>query len=82
MIYKTEKTQLGTFLDITKDILQSMARYAKEIEKMVHVDFQDSMNDTPQETRHIILLYHQVLRHTPSPVPVLDICTEQCQNSV
>jgi hypothetical protein len=31
-IYRTEKTQLDVFLDITKDILQSMARHAEEIE--------------------------------------------------
>lgn len=66
-IYKTEKTRLGTFLEITKDILQTMARHAEEIKKMVHVDFQGSMDNAPQETRHIILLYHQVIEHTFLP---------------
>lgn len=64
-IYKTEKTQLGAFLEITKNILQTMASHAEEIEKMIHVDFHGSMENVPQETRHIILLYHQVLEHMP-----------------
>ena len=38
-----------------------MARHAQKIEKMINVDFQGSMENVPQETRHIILLYHQVL---------------------
>lgn len=38
-----------------------MARHAEKIEKMINVDFQGSMENVPQETRHIILLYHQVL---------------------
>lgn len=59
-IYKTEKTQLGTFLEITRSILETMARYAEEIEKMIHVNFHGSMDNVPEETRHTILLYHQV----------------------
>lgn len=38
-----------------------MARHAEEIEKMIHVDFNSSIDNVPQETRHTILLYHQVL---------------------
>lgn len=61
-IYKTEKTQLGEFLNITRNILETMARHADEIEKMIHVDFDGSMSSSvPQESRHTILLYHQVL---------------------
>lgn len=60
-IYRTEKTQLGHFLEITRDILQIMAGLAEEIEKVSARDFHGSMGNTvPQETRHIILLYHQV----------------------
>ncbi|KAJ5439990.1 uncharacterized protein N7458_010988 [Penicillium daleae] len=44
-IYKTEKTPLGTFLEITRNILETMARYAEEIEKMIHVSFQGSIDN-------------------------------------
>lgn len=37
-----------------------MARYAEEIEKMIHVSFQGSIDNVSEETRHTILLYHQV----------------------
>lgn len=59
-IYKTEKTQLGTFLEITRNILETMARHAEEIEKLIHPNFHSSMDSVSQETRHTILLYHQV----------------------
>jgi hypothetical protein len=39
-----------------------MARYAEEIEKMIHVSFQGSIDNVSEETRHTILLYHQVSR--------------------
>lgn len=60
-IYKTEKTQLGRFLEITRNILHAMAKHAEEIEKMMQISFQSSMDNVPQEMRHLILLYHQVL---------------------
>lgn len=59
-IYKTEKTQLGTFLEITRNILETMARHGEEIEKLILPNFHSSMDSVPQETRHTILLYHQV----------------------
>ena len=59
-IYKTEKTQLGTFLEITRNILETMARHGEEIEKLILPNFHTSMDNVPQETRHLILLYHQV----------------------
>lgn len=37
-----------------------MAKYAEEIEKMIHVSFQGSIDNVSEETRHTILLYHQV----------------------
>lgn len=37
-----------------------MAGLAEEIEKIFPGDFHGSMDTVPQETRHIILLYHQV----------------------
>lgn len=42
-----------------------MAKYAEEIEKMIHVNFHGSMDNIPEETRYTILLYHQVLCHMP-----------------
>ena len=37
-----------------------MAGLAEEIERISPGDFHGSMDTVPQETRHIILLYHQV----------------------
>lgn len=39
-----------------------MARYAEEIEKLIHVSFQGSIDNVSEETRHTILLYHQVCK--------------------
>ncbi|RAL16619.1 Zn(II)2Cys6 transcription factor [Aspergillus homomorphus CBS 101889] len=58
-IYKTQKTQLGTFLDKTKSILQTLAGHAREIEKIIYRKFQNSIDTMPRGTRHITLLYHQ-----------------------
>jgi hypothetical protein len=59
-IYESEKTQLGTFLEITRSILETMANYAKEIEQMVTLYSHGHRENLPEGTRHIILLYHQV----------------------
>ncbi|KAL4895512.1 Zn(II)2Cys6 transcription factor [Aspergillus ambiguus] len=59
-IYKTEKTQLGTFLESTRNILQTMAGFAEEMEAVIPGKFQKMDTETvSQETRHIVLLYHQ-----------------------
>ncbi|KAJ5161977.1 hypothetical protein N7492_007369 [Penicillium capsulatum] len=39
-IYKSEKTRVGAFLEITRSILETMARYAEEIEKIINVNFE------------------------------------------
>ncbi|KAJ5585102.1 fungal-specific transcription factor domain-containing protein [Penicillium hispanicum] len=77
-IYKTEKTQLGTFLEITRNILETMARYAEEIEKMIHVDFNGSMDNLPGETRHTILLYHQCVIVATRPL-LLSVLKERLE---
>lgn len=59
-IFKTEKTQLGRFLDITSEILQAMAGLAEEIEGIFPAGLQATKDTMPHEMRHIILLYHQV----------------------
>lgn len=59
-IYKTEKTPLDKFLDITRSILETMARYAEEIENMIDVSLHGSQDNLPEESRRTILLYHQV----------------------
>ncbi|KAF7595575.1 hypothetical protein BBP40_005610 [Aspergillus hancockii] len=58
-IYKTEKTELGTFLEKTRAILQTMAGHAQEIENIINLKFQNSVDTMPKGTRHITLLYHQ-----------------------
>jgi hypothetical protein len=37
-----------------------MAKYAEEIEDMFNIKFHGSGDNVPEETRHTILLYHQV----------------------
>ncbi|KAI9034871.1 Zn(II)2Cys6 transcription factor [Aspergillus affinis] len=58
-IYKNETTALGTFLEKTRSILQTMAGHAQEIENIIHLKFQNSVDTMPRGTRHITLLYHQ-----------------------
>lgn len=59
-IYKTERTQLGTFLEQTRSILHTMAGHAQDIEKIIRLKFQNSLDTMPKGTRHITLSYHQV----------------------
>ncbi|KNG91257.1 Zn(II)2Cys6 transcription factor [Aspergillus nomiae NRRL 13137] len=58
-IYKNEKTQLGTFLETTRSILHTMAGHAQEIESIIHMKNENSVDTMPKGTRHITLLYHQ-----------------------
>lgn len=59
-IYETEQTQLGAFLETTRSILHSMVGHAREMETIIHANFQSSVESMSKETRHITLLYHQV----------------------
>ncbi|KAE8316587.1 fungal-specific transcription factor domain-containing protein [Aspergillus transmontanensis] len=77
-IYKTEKTQLGRFLEITRNILHAMAKHAEEIEKMMQISFQSSMDNVPQEMRHIILLYHQCVIIATRPL-LLSVLKERLE---
>ncbi|PWY87950.1 Zn(II)2Cys6 transcription factor [Aspergillus sclerotioniger CBS 115572] len=76
-IYKTEKTQLGAFLESTRNILQAMARLAKEIEEMIPGKFQ-RMDSVSQETRHIVLLYHQCVIIATRPL-LLSVLKERLE---
>ncbi|PYI17868.1 Zn(II)2Cys6 transcription factor, partial [Aspergillus violaceofuscus CBS 115571] len=67
-VYKTQKTQLGTFLDKTKSILQTLAGHAREIEKIIYQKFQNSIDTMPRGTRHITLLYHQCVMVATRPL--------------
>ncbi|RAQ42956.1 hypothetical protein AFGD_010840 [Aspergillus flavus] len=77
-IYKTEKTQLGRFLEITRNILHAMAKHAEEIEKMMQISFQSSMDNVPQEMRHLILLYHQCVIVATRPL-LLSVLKERLE---
>lgn len=59
-VYKTERTQLGHFLESTKSILHELAGYAKDIENMININPQTSVGIMSRGTRHVILLYHGV----------------------
>jgi hypothetical protein len=58
-IYKNEKTELGTFLEKTRTILQTMTLYAREIEEIVQTESSNSLETMPKGIRYITLLYHQ-----------------------
>ncbi|CAG7935882.1 unnamed protein product [Penicillium salamii] len=77
-IYKTDKTHIGEFLDITREILEKMAKYAEEIEKMIHVNFHGSMDNIPEETRYTILLYHQCVIVATRPL-LLSVLKERLE---
>ena len=64
-VYKTERTGLAMFLENTRSILHTLAGHAKEIERIISTEFQNSVGIMPEGTRHITLLYHQV-RISPS----------------
>jgi proline utilization trans-activator len=59
-VYKTSRTELGAFLGVTRSILHALAGYALEIEEMINVKFNNSVETMSRGTRHITLLYHQV----------------------
>lgn len=59
-IYRTEKTQLGVFLEMTRSILHTMAGHAQEIESIINLKSQNAVDTMPKGTRHVTLLYHQV----------------------
>ncbi|BCS23913.1 Zn(II)2Cys6 transcription factor [Aspergillus puulaauensis] len=77
-IYKTEKTPLATFLDITRGILETMAKYAEEIENMINVNFHGSRDNVPKEMRHTILQYHQCVIAATRPL-LLSVLKERLE---
>ncbi|RDK45493.1 hypothetical protein M752DRAFT_324424 [Aspergillus phoenicis ATCC 13157] len=50
---------LGTFLETTRSILQVLASQAQDIEGIIEVNFQNSVDAMSKGTRHVTLLYHQ-----------------------
>ncbi|BCR89890.1 Zn(II)2Cys6 transcription factor [Aspergillus chevalieri] len=77
-IYKTERTQLGIFLEQTRSILHTMAGHAQEIEKIIHLKFQNSVDTMPRGTRHITLSYHQCVIVATRPL-LLSILKERLE---
>ncbi|GAD93971.1 Zn(II)2Cys6 transcription factor [Paecilomyces variotii No. 5] len=77
-VYKTEKTPLGTFLEKTKSILQTMAGHAQEIERIIHSKSQQSVETMPKGTRHITLLYHECVIIATRPL-LLSILKERLE---
>ncbi|KAL4883600.1 fungal-specific transcription factor domain-containing protein [Aspergillus karnatakaensis] len=82
-IYETEKTQLGTFLEITRSILETMAKYAEEIERMLNPSSSGhghgrAETSIPEESRHTILLYHQCVIVATRPL-LLSVLKERLE---
>ncbi|GKZ32774.1 hypothetical protein AbraIFM66950_002398 [Aspergillus brasiliensis] len=67
-VYRTDKTQLGPFLEVTRGILQAMASLAEEIEKIFPAGFHASLDIMPHDLRYIILLYHQCVITATRPL--------------
>ncbi|KAE8330613.1 hypothetical protein BDV39DRAFT_212915 [Aspergillus sergii] len=78
-VYKTEKTQLGPFLEMTRSILHTLAGHAQEVEKIIHVRFSNSVDTMPKGTRHITLLYHQCVIVATRPL-LLSALIERLEN--
>ncbi|KAJ5116279.1 hypothetical protein N7456_000627 [Penicillium angulare] len=77
-IYKNEKTELGTFLEKTRTILQTMTVYAREIEEIVHPKNSASVETMPKGTRYITLLYHQCVMIATRPL-LLSVLKERLE---
>ncbi|KAL5341923.1 hypothetical protein BJX70DRAFT_10513 [Aspergillus crustosus] len=77
-IYKGTETQLGTFLETTRSILHVLAGHAREIESIIHLKFQNSVETMPKGTRHITLLYHQCVIVATRPL-LLSVLKERLQ---
>ncbi|KAE8340570.1 hypothetical protein BDV24DRAFT_175258 [Aspergillus arachidicola] len=78
-VYKTEKTQIGAFLEMTRSILHTLAGHAQEVEKIIHVRFSNSVDTMPKGTRHITLLYHQCVIVATRPL-LLSALIERLEN--
>lgn len=48
------------FLEQTRSILHTLAHHAQDIERIVSQKFQNIVGTMSHDTRHIMLLYHQV----------------------
>lgn len=59
-IYKETRTQMDSFLEATRDILQSLAETAQEIEHIVSLRITNLVDSMSKDTRNVALLYHQV----------------------
>ncbi|OJJ35927.1 hypothetical protein ASPWEDRAFT_532510 [Aspergillus wentii DTO 134E9] len=77
-IYKTERTQLGTFLEQTSAILHTMAGHAQEIERIIRLKFQNSLDTMPRGTRHITLSYHLCVMLATRPL-LLSVLKERLE---
>ncbi|KAL2860916.1 uncharacterized protein BJX67DRAFT_386196 [Aspergillus lucknowensis] len=77
-VYKGAKTQLGTFLETTRSILHVLAGHAREIESVIHMKFQNSVDTMPKGTRHITLLYHQCVIVATRPL-LLSVLKERLE---
>ncbi|KAL3463538.1 fungal-specific transcription factor domain-containing protein [Aspergillus heterothallicus] len=77
-IYKNAKTELGTFLERTRAILQTMASHAREIEDIVHSKNPSSIETMPKGTRYITLLYHQCVVVATRPL-LLSVLKERLE---
>ncbi|KAL4988818.1 hypothetical protein BDW68DRAFT_176487 [Aspergillus falconensis] len=77
-IYKATETQLGTFLETTRSILHVLAGHAREIEQIIQLKFQNSVDTMPKGTRHITLLYHQCVIIATRPL-LLSVLKERLQ---
>ncbi|KAI5460366.1 Zn(II)2Cys6 transcription factor [Mariannaea sp. PMI_226] len=77
-IYKTEKTQLGTFLEMTRSILQTMAGHAQEIESIINRTSRNAVDIMPKGTRHVSLLYHQCVTFATRPL-LLSVLKERLE---
>lgn len=77
-VYRTQKTHLATFLDKTRSILHTMAGHAREIETIIYLKFQNSVDTVPKGTRHVTLLYHQCVIVATRPL-LLSVLKERLE---
>ncbi|KAF9872457.1 hypothetical protein CkaCkLH20_09954 [Colletotrichum karsti] len=75
-VYKPTQTSLATYIEQTRATLHTLAQYAQELENILSIKFQTSVDTMPKGMRHITLLYHQCVIVATRPL-LLSILKER-----
>ncbi|KAK2616747.1 hypothetical protein QQS21_000359 [Conoideocrella luteorostrata] len=77
-VYKPTKTPMGMFLEQTKSIIQTLAHHARDIERIVRHNFENSPGAVPRELHYLTMLYHQCVIVTTRP-PLFSVLKQRLE---